>query len=278
MPPLLLLNQPTRSVPTTNRHGQQQRIRILHRTGLVLAIRRGDIIVREGIADAVQVGLVHDARVMIRGRVLIVLARRGIGQDGVDEQGGAVERSGEAGDEGAGFDVGADGEGARGAAEDVGGGGSGEGEAGAEVEQIGGGVDAPGDSAPGCLGIDGQGLGGVEGPDLVYVILVVVVEEGRVENDAIVGAEGAQVAAGGVGYNEGGPGCAIGGGLGSQTLADIAEAVGRHAGDVLRCVGGVGQGEGDGKADEVDVGDVDEKLSGVEGELAEVPGHVDIWV
>ena len=193
-------------------------------------------------------------------------------------EGGAVERGGEAGDEGGGFDVGANAEGARGAAEDIGGGGSGEGEAGAKVEEVGGRVNAPGHGAPGCLGVDGEWLGGVEGPDLVDVVLVVVVEEGGVEDDAVVGAEGAQVAAGGVRYDKGGPACTVGGGLSGQALADGGETVGCHAGDVLRCVGVVCQGEGDGKADEVDIGNVDEELGGVEGEFAEVPGQVDVWV
>ena len=66
--------------------------------------------------------------------------------------------------------------------------------------------------------------------------------------------------------------------MSGQALADGIEAVGCHACDVLRCVGSVGQGEGDGKGDEVDVGDVDEELSGIEGELAETPGLVDVWV
>ena len=79
---------------------------------------------------------------MIRDGVPIILARRRGGRDGVDEEGGAVERGAEAGDEGAEFDVRADdGEGAGGAAEDVGGGGLGKGEAEAEVEEGGGGVD-----------------------------------------------------------------------------------------------------------------------------------------
>ena len=114
---------------------------------------------------------------------------------------------------------------------------------------------------------------------MVDVVLVVVCEERGVEEDAVVGAQGAQVAAaGGVRDDEGGPACAVGGGLSGQALADGGQAVGRHAGDALRGIGGVGQGEGDGKADKVDVGDVDEELSGVEGELAEVPGQVDVWV
>ena len=84
----------------------------------------------------------HDPRVMIRDGILIILARRRSGRDGVNEEGGAIERGAEAGDEGAEFDVRARvGEGAGGAAEDVGGGGFGEGEAGAEVEEGGSSVD-----------------------------------------------------------------------------------------------------------------------------------------
>ena len=140
---------------------------------------------------------------MIRDGVAIILAGRGGGRDGVDEEGGAVERGAEAGDEGAEFDVGArDGEGAGGAAEDVGGGGPGEGEAGAEVEG-GGGVDVACDGAPGGLGVDGEFLSGVLGPDLVDVGLIVVFEEGGVEGDAVVGAQGAEIAAESVGDDEG---------------------------------------------------------------------------
>ncbi len=129
-----------------------------------------------------------DARVVIRDRIPIVEAGVGGGLDGVDEEGGAVEGGAEAGDEGAEFDVGADGEGAGGAAEDVGGGGLGEGEAIAEVQEGGGGVHLAWDAAPLGLGVDGESLGGVLRPDLVDVVLVVAVEEGGVEGDAVVGA------------------------------------------------------------------------------------------
>ena len=183
----------------------------------------------------------HDPRIMIRDRILIILARLCGRGDGVNQESGAIERGAEAGDEGAEFDVGAcDGEGPRGAAEDVGGGGPCEGEALAEVEEGGGGVDVAGDGAPGGLGVDGEVLGGVLGPDLVDVGLVVVVEEGGVEGDAVVGAQGAEVAAGWVGDDEGGPACAVGGALRSESVADGVEAVGGGAGDVLGCVGGVG--------------------------------------
>lgn len=66
--------------------------------------------------------------------------------------------------------------------------------------------------------------------------------------------------------------------MSSQSLADGVEAGGCYAGDILRCVGGVNEGEGNGKADKVDVRNVDEELGGIEGEFAEVPGQVHIWV
>ena len=73
---------------------------------------------------------------------MIILARRRGGRDGVDKEGGAVERDAKTGAKGAEFDVRADGgEGAGGAAEDVGYGGLGKGKAEAEVEEGGGGVD-----------------------------------------------------------------------------------------------------------------------------------------
>lgn len=129
----------------------------------------------------------HDARVVIRNRILVVLARRSGRLDGVDEKGGAVESGAQAGDQSAEFYVGADDEGTRGAAEDISGGRLGEGETVAEVEE-GGGVDLAGDGAPGCLRVDGELLRRVLGPDLVDVVLVVAIEERGVEDDAVVGA------------------------------------------------------------------------------------------
>ena len=121
-------------------------------------------------------------------------------------------------------------------------------------------------------------MGGVAGPNLVDVVLVVAVKERGVEDDAVVGAQSAQIAAGGLWDDEGGPACAVGGGLGPQALADGVESVGCHARDMLRCVGGVGQSEGYREADKVDVGDVNEKLGGIEGKFAEVPRQIYIWV
>ena len=234
-------SQPGRRVPTPHSHRQQQRIRILRHPRLIRPVGRRHIIVRKRITNPVQVRRVHDPSIVVRDRILVVLARGPARDDGFDQQRGAVESGAEAGDEGAAFDAGAEGEGAGGAAEDVGGGGFGECEAVAEVEEGGGGVHAAGYGAPGCLGVDGERLGAVAGPDLVDVGLVVVLEEGGVEDGAVVWAQGAQVAAGGAADDEGGPAGVVGGGLGGQGLADGVEAVGGHAGDMLGCVGGVGQ-------------------------------------
>lgn len=69
----------------------------------------------------------HNPRIVVRDRILVVLAGRRSRLDGVDQQSGAIEGGAEAGDQGAQFDVGTDDEGTCGAAEDVGGGGLGEG-------------------------------------------------------------------------------------------------------------------------------------------------------
>ena len=66
--------------------------------------------------------------------------------------------------------------------------------------------------------------------------------------------------------------------MSSQPLADGVETGGCHAGDILRCVGGVNEGKGNGKADKVDVRNIDEELGGIEGEFAKVPGQVYIRV
>ena len=64
----------------------------------------------------------------------------------------------------------------------------------------------------------------------------------------------------------------VGSGLCGQTLADGVEAVSSHTGDMLRCIGGVGQSEGNWKGDKVHVGNIDEEFGGVEGEFAKAPG------
>ena len=89
----------------------------------------------------------YDSRVVIRDRILIILARRSGRLDGIDEKGGTVESGAEAGDQGAQFYIGANSEGTCGAAEDVGSGGLGEGQTIAEVQE-GGRVNLAGDSTP----------------------------------------------------------------------------------------------------------------------------------
>ena len=79
------------------------------------------------------------------------------------------------------------------------------------------------------MSVDGELLGGVAGPDLVDIFLVVIVEEGGIEGDAVIRAESAEVTAGRVADDERGPVSVVGSGLSGQTLADSVEAVGCHA-------------------------------------------------
>lgn len=46
------------------------------------------------------------------------------------------------------------------------------------------------DSGPLGLCVDGEGGGGIFGPDLVDVGLIVILEEGVVEGDAVIWAQG----------------------------------------------------------------------------------------
>lgn len=213
---------------------------------------------------------------MIRDRVGIILRRPRARGHVLHEQGAPVERGGEPRDQGATLDVGAGGEGARAAAEDVGGGGLGEVEPGAEGEE---GVGyAARDGGPLGLGVDGEGGAGVLGPDAVDVGLVVGLEEGAVQGYAVVGGEGAEVAAAGGGDDEGGPAGVVGGLLGGEGGADLVEAGRAHACYGLGGAGGVGEGQGDGDGDEIDVGDVGEELGAVPGEFAEVPLEIGVGV
>ena len=73
------------SIPATNSHGKARRRKTEHSTLLRHAIVRRNIIVRECIAEPVEVSSVDDARIMICGRVCVVLRtiraiRRGVRQ------------------------------------------------------------------------------------------------------------------------------------------------------------------------------------------------------
>ena len=212
---------------------------------------------------------------MVRNRVLIVIVVR-VRLQRIAQQRAAVKRRGQPRRDGALFDVRSKDKRSRAAAENVGGRGLGEGAAVAgEVE--GAVLDGAWHDAPLGLGVDGELLARVFGVDLVDVRLVVAIEEVVVEHDTVVWAEGAQGPAV-VALDQLAPACAIRGALGAEAVTDGLEAVGGHARDMLGSAGGVGEGQGDWQADEVDVADVGEDLAAVEGEFAEAKVGVEVRV
>ncbi len=223
----------------------------------------------------VKISRMHDPRVMICDGVLVVIIIR-IRLQGIAQQSTAVKRCAQPSRDGAHFDIGAEDKGAGAAAEDVGGGGFGEGAAGAGEGQLVV-LGRAGDGAPLGLGVNGEGLGGVFGVDLVDVGLVVAGEEAVVEDDAVVWAQGAESVAVGALDQLAPPGAVLSG-LGTQPVADGLEAVGGHARDVLRGAGGVGEGQGDGQGDEVNIADVGKELGTVEGKFAEAEIGVEVGV
>lgn len=124
---------------------------------------------------------------MIRNPIPIILIRRRARLHIINQQRGTIERGADASCQGAHFCRvgGADGEGTRGAGEDVAGCGTGKGADAGEGEE-GVGVDAAGDGRPLGLGVDGKGLGGVTGPYGGDVGFVVIGEEGGIEDYAVV--------------------------------------------------------------------------------------------
>lgn len=153
----------------------------------------------------------HNPRIMVRDPVLIVIIVR-VRLQRIAQQRAAVKRRAQPRRNRAHFDVRAEHKGARAAAEDVGGRGLAERAARAgEFEGVV--LHGAGHGAPLGLGVDGEGLAGVFGVDLVDVGLVVAVEEAVVEHDAGVRAEGAQGAAVGA-LDQLAPSSAVVGGLG----------------------------------------------------------------
>ena len=71
------------------------------RPGLVDAAVGGHVVVREGVAEAARGGGVHDSGVVVGHRAGVVVTRvLAVGLVGVDEQGAAVERGRQPGDDG----------------------------------------------------------------------------------------------------------------------------------------------------------------------------------
>ncbi len=159
---------------------------IKHRARLIRAPKRRHVVIGKRIAPMVKIDIMHDPRIMVRDPLLVVVVVR-IRLQRIAQQRAAVERRGEPRRDGAHFDVRAEDKGARAAAEDVGGGGFSKGAARAG-EREGVVLDGTGHRAPLGLSVDGEGLVGVFGVDLVDVGLVVAVEEAIVEHDGVVWA------------------------------------------------------------------------------------------
>ena len=132
--------------------------------------------------------------------------------------------------------------------------------------------------APLRLRVDRELLVAVRVPDAVHVLGPIFLEPGGVEQEGGIRAENAQGAAVWPRDDEAGPATAVFLRLRAETFGDGVKAVGWEAGDLLRAVVGVAQGEGDGDADEVDVGDVGEDLGFIEGEFGEAEVGLDVGV
>ena len=159
-------------------------------------------------------------------------------------------------------------------------------------------VDAALDVAPLRLRVDRERLVCVFGPNLIDVAIPVRGKQVRVQQDADVGADGSPRATAVARVDDQlVPSGVIPSVLCAQTVADLGQAIGARARDVLRLARGGPQRQRDGKADKIDVCDcsrmsarndsqnggkdartVGVNLRRVEGELAKVPGDVDVGV
>ena len=214
------------SIGASHSDSPQLRRAIGNRTTLVRASARHNIIVRERVSLVVKVAGVHDARVMVRRRVGVVL-RHGLSVRlaGVEEQRGAVERGADAGRDGVELGGRDAGEGARAVAEDVLRRRLVVGAHAAEAELVVG--HLAGDGAPLRLRVDAEVGARILGPDLVDVVGPVVLEEGAVSGDAAVGAQSAEVRAT-VRHDQLAPACTVFGVLSLQVAADEVQPVRRN--------------------------------------------------
>lgn len=105
-------------IPSSDGDGEQLWIAGVDLAALIGAAGRLDVVVRKCVALAVKVDRVHDARVVVGDGVLVVQVLGG-GEGVGHEQGGAVEGGRDARDDGVPLRVGARGERARRAREDV---------------------------------------------------------------------------------------------------------------------------------------------------------------
>lgn len=114
-------------------------------------------------------------------------------------------------------------------------------------------------------------------PHSLRVTVPIVAPRVGIPDEEIVGAQDAERTA--VSFvDELVPGATIALGLSTELIGDGLEAVGTHAWDCLSVALCVGETEGDGDRDEIDVGNVGEELGVVEGKLAERPIDVEVGI
>ena len=216
----------------------------------------------------------HDARVVVRDGVLIGSGRR-IRYLFGDQESGAVQARTEPGYYSLSFVGRVLLERAGAAAEDVGGRGL--------VERLAAdGQDVVGDvaveGAKLSLGVDGEGLVGVFGPDLGDVRLVVATERIGIHYDAGFGAQRPQVPPIVLDDQRAPAGGTVAGILGSELGANAVEALVGHAGDVLDGAQVVLKRQRDGQRHKIHVADVHENLVLVVGEFGKPPIEIEVWV
>ena len=162
----------------------------------------------------------HDPGVMIRDTVLIVIIRV-IRLGRIRQQGTPIKRRGQPRRDSAHLDIRAKDKGPGAAAEDICGRGLAKGAAAIGESELAV-LDGTLDNAPLGLGVDGEGLVGILGPNLVDIGLVVPLEEVVVENDGVVWGEGAKGLAI-VALYQISPRRAVSGGLGAKSVTDRLE-------------------------------------------------------
>lgn len=220
----------------------------------------------------------HDPRVVIRDGAPVVLIGGHISrQSTANEQCGTIETGSQPRSQRTSLSVRTTSEWARATTEYIGGGRLGKSLI-AERELVGKGLHLPNLRAPLGLRVDSKRRAAVPRPDLIDVRLIVAREERGVEHDTVVGAQSAQQPPIWRVDNKRTPTGTINRSLRLKAGAYGCKAVSGHAGNVLSASRGVGQRQRDGQADKVDVTDIGEKLSVVEGKLGEAPRDVDVRV
>jgi len=235
-----------------------------------------NIVVRESVATPIPLHLMHNPRVVVGGRVLVVVRRvTTIGELRSVKKRAAVEGGSETRDDGVARSVGAGRERAGGAGEDVSGAGPVESAGFAKAKDVVG--HAAGEVAGSRLRIDGQVGAGKAGPDLIHVVVPIVAPSIAIADQEVIGRERAERCSV-VGVDELVPRTSVSLCLCAKLVDYGLEAVRGHARYRLRPPGRVSEREPHWYVDEVNIGNIGKQLIGIEGELSKRPGNVEIGV